>query len=445
MHRSTYLSHPVVQSFIEWLSANLDNSTFKHAYLNRLRKTPWQCESLSHAFEQYHWAHPAISRLNVKPGATAHSNHIALMALKADLHNALAPGQAHDGAACQASIDVMVWGGVQAKNVSWLNTHREGLAARLSAVRDALDAGDTDAALLTDASLRFNAGMTKVYSLICRDFVIYDSRVAAALGWAVVMYCRAHQLSKVPVELAFPWAAAKEAGARPAKRRNPGEGALRFPRLKASTNHAQWNLKASWMLTAVLKHPNAALSGFNASTKGDIAALRKLEAALFMIGYDLGPGADGETLPVEPADPEADWNGCFTASHRNPFRYRLTPKGLRVEKGPVFALEMINAMLTDLHQGFGSSPFPLLNSRDDVPNGVSAEGIGTAYYRATGQRGQPIHASKLAAILEDLGVFSLVQGSKRWMLNVDLLTTGANGTLDIKPLIERALNDEEPG
>lgn len=45
--------------------------------------------------------------------------------------------------------------------------------------------------ILQRTGLRFNAGMTKVYSLLADSLIIYDSRVAAALGWIVVKYCQA--------------------------------------------------------------------------------------------------------------------------------------------------------------------------------------------------------------------------------------------------------------
>lgn len=40
------------------------------------------------------------------------------------------------------------------------------------------------------ADLRSNAGLTKVYSLVLDDFIIYDSRVAAALAWLVMIWGR---------------------------------------------------------------------------------------------------------------------------------------------------------------------------------------------------------------------------------------------------------------
>lgn len=121
--------------------------------------------------------------------------------------------------------------------------------------------------MLREKTLRFNSGMTKVYSLLCDNFVIYDSRVAAALGWAIVKYCQLHGLATVPELLCFPWAAAKE-----------GLGADR-----------------KRLMQAVLDHPNARESHFH-TVEAPNNPLRALEAAFFMIGYDLGEPVAGSQL-----------------------------------------------------------------------------------------------------------------------------------------------------
>ena len=38
---------------------------------------------------------------------------------------------------------------------------------------------------------RCNAGITKVYTRVLKNFIIYDSRVAVALGWLVATFCTA--------------------------------------------------------------------------------------------------------------------------------------------------------------------------------------------------------------------------------------------------------------
>jgi len=285
MKRQAYLAVTHVAGFIDWLATELESDVlFHHQYVDRRRSEIWQCEGLFDAFEGYRWNHPGNQRLGYPAGNTPLSNAVALAALQQDLRVSLD----HDGRSLQATLEVMAWGGVTARNGDWLKANQQGLAATLRSVKAALDAGDDDASVLRAKSLRFNSGMTKVYSLICDDFLIYDSRVAAALGWLVVKYCKGKQLERVPAELCFPWAAAKEGqNSEVPKVRNPGEGGLHFKRLRAGHHHALWNLRASWLLSAVLAHPAASSSRFN-QVEGPVTPLRALEAACFMIGYDLG-------------------------------------------------------------------------------------------------------------------------------------------------------------
>ena len=285
MNRQTYLTLPHVPAFIRWLATELaSTSGFEHQYVDRRSAMQWSCSSLYNAFEHYRWNHPGNARLGFNPGNCAASNGAVLAALRQDLSNA---GD-NDAKVLAASLDIMRWGGVTARNADWLKAHKTGLAGMLRSVQAAIDADDDQAAVLRSKGLRFNAGMTKVYSLLCKDFIIYDSRVAAGLGSLVAKYCQAHGLSNVPAALCFPWAAAKEAQAALApKRRDPGVGGLKFKRLRSGHHHAQWNMRASWLLNAALQHPDAASSRFH-QVPSPNDPLRALEAALFMIGYDLG-------------------------------------------------------------------------------------------------------------------------------------------------------------
>jgi hypothetical protein len=285
MNRHAYFALPHVSGFITWFAAELDcESRFKHEYVDRRSGMQWSCNRLFDAFDRYRWNHPGNVRLGFDSGHCPMSNGIALSALRNDLQAI----NGDDRRALDATLDVMSWGGVSAGNANWLKANKDGLASLLEAVQGALDAGDELAPVLRSKQLRFNSGMTKVYSLLCKNFVIYDSRVAAALGWLVVKYCQAQGLSKVPQGLGFPWAAAKEAlNADTPKCRNPGAGVLKFKGLRSGAHHALWNLRASWVLNAVLAHPAAKASPFQ-SVGAPNDPLRALEAALFMIGYDLG-------------------------------------------------------------------------------------------------------------------------------------------------------------
>ncbi|MCG7400478.1 MULTISPECIES: hypothetical protein [Caballeronia] len=65
-------------------------------------------------------------------------------------------------------------------------------------------------------------------------------------------------------------------------------------------------MKASWLLQAVLQHAKAQGSAF-AAIEGPGRAMRGLESALFMIGYDLDAPDDGAEarLSAVPTPPRA--------------------------------------------------------------------------------------------------------------------------------------------
>ncbi|MNM47815.1 hypothetical protein D3C81_587890 [compost metagenome] len=444
------MAQPLLDAFIAWMSANLDNATFEHRYQNRMSSEHWHCSSLFNAYATYHWPHPAIAHLDIDKGNDITSNTRALTALQLQLQRALTPTP-DDLAASRAAIDVMIWGGVQNGNVSWLTNNVDGLANLLINTRDAIDSGALHHALLLDPELRFNAGMTKVYSLICKQLVIYDSRVAAALGWAVVKFCKQvePELTQVPPELAFPWASARP-NKGISKQRDPSQGNLQFPPLQGGTLHAQWNIRASQILAAVLAHDNAKHSGFNKDDGSGSSPLRRLEAALFMIGYDLGGGTATAAMPKVTSQsamtaPTVGWVQCWTPTHRKPFHYRVTNQGFEARGTSItrYPLQVVNDTLNYLWRQFGRGKFPLANSADGVPAGTSEEGIGTAYYHAINRQQRVPESSRLAAILEDLGVIQLVsRGKKHWVLNLALLNATDKGTLDIEPLLLRLLEDE---
>jgi len=455
MERNTYIQTATVANFVKWMSENLDGDTFAHQYTNRRSGYVWHCDSLYDAYAQFNWPHPGNQRLGEPTGTTFESSAATLQALSQDLQSALGL-QGGDHLVVTAAVDVMTWGGVRAGNVRWLHANQANLPQVLSSTRQALDAGSTDHPLLVAKDLRFNAGMTKVYSLICDRFVIYDSRVAAALGWAVVKFCQAAGLSEVPQELRFPWAPAKSAAKDPApKRRNAGRSGLIFPKLKPGANHAAWNLKASWLLSDVLEQNGAQNSRFNQIERFD-TRLRALEAALFMIGYDLDASDAGvsSTIP-EPIihrapDDEANsvWNDCQTLSKGNPFRYKLTDSGIAIEGGPTFTLADISSTLMQLWTDFGSSAFPLANSATDVRDGNAPKGMGVAYFQATGAN--PPNTSKLAAVLEELGAIVPTAGysarSLSWTLDLRGLglDQGAR-TINIDSFWAEVLRTEQEG
>ena len=384
------------------------------------------------------------------------ANMVALNHLRNNLVSALNSQTDSDTAMRDSAIDVMTWGGVRPGNVMWLTNHHTGLRDIVATMREAIKEEDTEA--IPNGNLRFNSGMTKVYSLICKDFIIYDSRVAAALGWAVTKFCQGENRTKVPKELAFPWAPAKEStGQQNTKRRNPSINQLSFPRLSSGRPHAIWNLKASWLLKDTLERaaPNEAF-------KGAADPLRALEAALFMIGYDLPkPGTCNsqvtETTGFSPPPkiapttdssiPGGDWIDSETLRRGVKFRYRLREDGIEVNanRKMFFSIEVMEKALKKLWITFEMKPFPLSNSATDVRSGKAKSGLGTAYYLATDKKGNPPDASFLAAVLIEamaaiIPTKSASSAALHWTLNAEKLGLDKSQSA-VRAIYKRSLDE----
>lgn len=451
MKKREYLNDRYVAEFVLWASQHLCDDKFAHSYINRRTGQVWSCTSLFDAFKNYDWSiklTPFVqSKTGVKKGADFSTNAIVLDALSTELKIGIS--NSNLDRVGNASIEVMTWGGVRPGNVGWLkNAVAHGtLVNTLQQTRTALNSGDSQNPVLVMNDLRFNAGMTKIYSLICDDFIIYDSRVGAALGWMVKKFCDEAGLSTVPPELSFPWAPAKEdQDAINPKCRNPGLHGLKFPRLRSGPMHAQWNMKASWLLEEVLNQKNASACGCF-SEVGHMK-LRAFEAALFMIGYDLGCGTGTPNKEGEEIEPQ--WNECFTIAKGTSFRYRIYSDRIetRTERstggwkvGPVFTAQHIDAMLSDLRQHFGSSEFPLANSATEVNAGTAKQGLGSSYLKTAERSVSPPDTSKLAVILEEFGVLvpsdRETRRNRRWTIDpgFDSMQSVLRSQIDAEDLV----------
>lgn len=297
MNKNDFLNDPEVASFITWMAAQLaQTSTLGHHYLLPHRRRV-EFNNLADALAKYDWKAGALDKAAKLPAARSYEeNRIVLSGLRQKLRAAVAAQNEIDAdiAARDASIGVVRWGGVSNGNERWLNENTAGLATLLARTATILEQEDE---AVVPSKLRFNAGMTKVYSLLLDHFIIYDSRVAAALAWFVMKWSLDKTHVTIPEALAFACLSPKEGKApKTRKVRNPGTGNRQFPTMSnAPQLHARWNMRANWLLAAVLAE--AADTPFHR----DAEPLRALEAALFMWGYDLGHNAPWLIAPLSAA------------------------------------------------------------------------------------------------------------------------------------------------
>lgn len=415
--KTQYLANKDVQDFITWLASKVSNGGFPHHYFDRKRKQNWSCNDIADALAKYHWPFKGVAGTPSAPaGASYSANQAALVALTAQLGTA-----SNDAMMAQACINVFKWGGVTNGNVSWATSNTPGLHGVISSAatqfRQVLAGGACNSLA---SGLRFNSGTSKVYALLVNGLIIYDSRVAAALGLAVQRWAlaRKHAPQQIPSELLFPWAPAKGQ-----QNRNPGSP---MPRLTHHDQHAWAAIYASIVLGEVQKlHP--------------AMSVRDLEAALFMIGYDLPVtvAAAHTTQATEagaghapPHSTAGAWQQSSTPTKGVEFDWRFDQASDRIltkrGRDPVLLITIreLADVLTQLHQDFGSSPFQLRNSASEQNRLLP--GIGRAFKKVT-QRSAP-HSSRVTAICEDIDALERVAGRNRheWRIAPWLLETVAN-------------------
>ncbi|OPL12264.1 MAG: hypothetical protein AVO34_07645 [Firmicutes bacterium ML8_F2] len=424
MKKDEYLSKNEVGSFIEWLIPRLDQENlFQHSYVDRRSGITWQCNSVYDAYKKYRWGFSFIDENGItQTGTTYADNELALNKLRNKLREAYLNQDAE--ALCNISCIVLEWGKVSNWNSNWCKTKRDklfqlygkGMSMLKPAIAD--DSGPFPE--------RFNSGMTKIYSLLLNDFIIYDGRVGAALGYLVICYCRRCRFTSVPPLIKFPWAPGKETNSANPKNRDPSSGNLLIEPISGSAEHARWNLRASWLLK------EAASRSKKFSNLAE--PLRAIEAGLFMIGYDLGdqnkmqaqsPGknrfaAQKEEYPYITLGKGYKFRVDYDPGKESlTFSYPMKKNG-KIRAADHFSLHEIQRVIVYLKEQFAGHPFPLANNVERLNKYTENNGLGMAIRTLPQTVAKAQAASYLGPYLERVGVFKLiVPRPARWRLVVD--------------------------
>ena len=132
--------------------------------------------------------------------------------------------------------------------------------------------GKSDFRLDDNFNFESNAGFTKVYSLILDDFIIYDSRVSVALAYIIQ---NSFTIEEVPdyLKLFIP----------PSYDQNNKR--LVSPIFKSTNSNKKRHFFSNVISNLILKSVAAKIN--LGKQEPDKVTLRDIEAALFMIGYDI--------------------------------------------------------------------------------------------------------------------------------------------------------------
>ena len=278
--KSNFYKDEKVIEFINWFVPKID-SGFTHQYINQRNKKEWQCNSIYNAYENYAWDFRVkdLEGKTIKGSSFEESSNI-LDKLSCRLKKSL---ETKDDILCKDTcLKILEWGGVLRGNKEKIEKidEEQGLVQYLESVKMILTSEKIEVPESDDQVVYMNSGFTKIYSLYINDFVIYDSRVGAALGLLVKRFCDDRHLEDVPKNLKFAYA-----NGRGKANRNPDPVEGRFPLLRNTErygNHLENNLRANWLLKEILSHS----SNFSNLLPPE-KQLRALEAALFMIGYQV--------------------------------------------------------------------------------------------------------------------------------------------------------------
>jgi hypothetical protein len=281
MTKQDFLEKKEVYDFISFLISriNHDNS-FLHNYITKKPKNGiWECHSIFNSYEKYSWpficAIPSTGK--VERGSSYSESELVLKQLQKDLRNSLINNKEdHFIKNCIAVLD---WGGVIPHNKK-----------RILSTSNIIQEFKHSIYLLNNPNLNtngnfdrihMNAGYTKIYSLLLDNFIIYDGRVGAALGLLVRLFLEENHYNNIPDSLHFAFGAPKISNSNKQEliKRNPSNSKFKFKALaNKSSRHIENNIRANWLLSKV-----ALESKFSHESN----PLRSLEAALFMIGYDI--------------------------------------------------------------------------------------------------------------------------------------------------------------
>jgi hypothetical protein len=281
LKKQEFLEKKEVKDFITFLKGriNLDNS-FSHSYTSKKPKNGlWKCHSLFNSYEKYVWPFKCEipSTGNVERGSSYDQSELVLNQLQIDLRHALINN--NEDTFKKNCFAVLQWGGVlphNKKRIELTSNIIDEFKSALSVFNDPrLDTNDNF------DNIHMNAGYTKIYSLLLDNFIIYDGRVGAALGLLVRFFLEENHYDSIPDALHFAFGTPKISNSNKQEllKRNPSNDKFKFIGLANScSRHIDNNIRANWLLDQV------ALQTRFLSTSNP---LRSLEAALFMIGYDV--------------------------------------------------------------------------------------------------------------------------------------------------------------
>jgi hypothetical protein len=224
----------------------------------------WSAAGLADAVSKYAWG-----------GKNFSESKAELDRFAADLQAAIQQGSNND--VCAILRAIMHWGGVdnkfrQKRTFEWIEGNADEISAKLSNAIDLIKDEHASLEAFDGVNLTMNSTMTRIVSLADPEqkLVIYDGRVAGALGYFVARFAEEREIHQYDLAEQLLFAVDREA------KRRPETNRIHFPALfglSRDRRHASMVRWASQLIWQVAKECQA--------------SPREIEAALFMWGYNV--------------------------------------------------------------------------------------------------------------------------------------------------------------
>lgn len=304
MKRTEYLDRQPVVAFVEHLRQLLNEEL---VVANRWHDgRSWECNTLLDAAEHYRFGidsstmvkTPGVQRYAGQESLAANARVLSLFA------EALSDARRRcdNDAVAQVCVEIQFWGGTgrgeDSPNVKWLRERQAcaDLDKRLCGYLDLCEKrfgngehylpsrGADRTTSGNEVGIRSNAGLTKIYSLAFGNFAIYDARVAAALGRILLKHLQMQETTTVPDDLNIRWTRRTT----DYSRRDPAAHGLKLPVWDGNDLEHLWsNVRVNWILREALVDTKFEEEVYRRPERYPVTPLRALEAALFMLGYDV--------------------------------------------------------------------------------------------------------------------------------------------------------------
>jgi hypothetical protein len=287
MTKEDYLNTKEIQLFIDWILPKISvHNGFCHSYTNRRNNKKWHCNNIYNAYENYEWAFSSYlpiknekikgKNFEVSAGFLNEIKKGMLSSIKKNDHSTL----------IKYSNSLLKWGGVTQRNSQKIKDLGSTIVPYYQFIEEKLNPENVD---LNDDfnGINMNSGFTKIYAVLIPDFVIYDSRVGAALGLLVKKFLEESNNEKIPESLNFSYGRARSTkndynSHNLRNSRDPSSDKFVFTCLNNNPiRHIKNNIQANWLLKEI---------AMRSKFRNTPTPLRALEAALFMIGYDVRNG-----------------------------------------------------------------------------------------------------------------------------------------------------------